>query len=64
MSGTAPRLILTILAVEDLPRAVDFYRAAIGWRRLLDPRPAKPWGDEAAYFADPDGNVLVVAVPV
>lgn len=21
----------------------------------------KPWGDEAAYFADPDGNVIVVA---
>ena len=24
----------------------------------------RPWGDEAAYFADPDGNVIVVARPL
>ena len=24
----------------------------------------RDWGDEAAYFADPDGNVLVVSKPL
>lgn len=27
----------------------------------LSPRARRPWGDEAAYFADPDGNVVAVA---
>lgn len=31
--------------------------------RLLSARASRPWGDDAAYFADPDGNVLVVASP-
>ncbi len=31
--------------------------------RLLSARAARAWGDEAAYFADPEGNVLVVARP-
>lgn len=31
--------------------------------RLLSERALRDWGDEAAYFADPDGNVLVVARP-
>lgn len=29
--------------------------------RMLSPFMLRDWGDEAAYFADPDGNVLVVA---
>ena len=29
--------------------------------RALSAKALRPWGDEAAYFADPDGNVLVVA---
>ncbi len=29
--------------------------------RPLSPLALRPWGDEAAYFADPDGNVIVVA---
>jgi catechol 2,3-dioxygenase-like lactoylglutathione lyase family enzyme len=29
--------------------------------RQLDPLAIRPWGDEAAYFADPDGHVIVVA---
>ena len=124
------RLTLLILAVEDLIRAVHFYRAAFGWvqtvddaiyaefmlpggqrlglyaragfernvgrvplqgrrgeitgteiylyvddlaaaiarveaagARLLRPRAERAWGDEAAYFADPDGNVIVLARP-
>lgn len=127
---TSVRHVLTILGVENLPRAVTFYSRAFEWRQVVDvpvyaefevpggirlglyerqgfgrnvgvapartprgaitptelyfhaedlaasieglkragarelsPRAARPWGDEAAYFADPDGNVLVVACP-
>ncbi len=130
VSMPAARHVLTILAVEDLPRAVTFYRGAFGWEHLVDvpvyaefalpggmrlglyerkgfgrntgqtpariaageivptelyfhvedlqaaidrltgagarclsPLAARDWGDEAAYFSDPDGNVLVVARP-
>jgi predicted enzyme related to lactoylglutathione lyase len=28
---------------------------------VLSPRSPRPWGDEAAYFSDPDGNVIAVA---
>ena len=125
------RHVLTILAVEDLVRAVTFYRGAFGWdqpvdvpvyaeftlpggmrlglyerqgfgrntgqvparipggeiaptelyfhvedlqaaidrltgagARCLSPLAARDWGDDAAYFRDPDGNVLVVARPL
>lgn len=50
------------LRVDDLPAAVDALEAA--GARLLSPAAPRDWGDEAAYFADPDGNVLVVARPV
>lgn len=127
---TAARHVLTILAVEDLPRAKAFYATAFGWPQAVDvpvyaefqlpagmrlglyervgfgrntgqlpaqtptgeisatelylyvddlvpsierlksagarelSAPAtRAWGDTAAYFADPDGNVLVVARP-
>ncbi len=123
-----PRLSLVILAVDDLARAVAFYREAFGWSasvetpvyvelalpagmrlglyaregftrntgvaparvvhgaitatelyvtvddldaaivrlesaeaRCLSPRAPRPWGDEAAYFTDSEGNVVVVA---
>lgn len=122
------RHVLTILAVEDLPRSVAFYRRAFGWpqvvdvpvyaefelpggqriglyertsfghntgqvparvaagalaptelyfhaddleaalarlrdagARVLSALAPRDWGDDAAYFADPDGNVLVIA---
>jgi predicted enzyme related to lactoylglutathione lyase len=29
--------------------------------RVLSPMALRDWGDVAAYFADPDGNVIVVA---
>lgn len=32
--------------------------------RPLSPLALRDWGDEAAYFADPDGNVIVAARPV
>jgi predicted enzyme related to lactoylglutathione lyase len=124
------RHILTILAVTDLERSVDFYTSAFGWPvrvtvpayvefelpdgnglglyrreafagntgqephavpagattgteiylrcadleagarrveeaggRILSPAAPRDWGDVATYFADPDGNVLVLAVP-
>ena len=50
------------LRVDDLPAAVDALEAA--GARLLSAAAPRDWGDEAAYFADPDGNVLVVARPV
>jgi predicted enzyme related to lactoylglutathione lyase len=31
--------------------------------RILSPLAARTWGDEAAYYADPDGNVIAVARP-
>jgi predicted ester cyclase/catechol 2,3-dioxygenase-like lactoylglutathione lyase family enzyme len=49
------------LFVEDLPAAVARIEAAGG--RLLSPAAPRAWGDEAAYFADPDGNVVVAARP-
>lgn len=128
---SAARHVLTILAVEDLPRARTFYLQAFGWSiaidlpvyvelsmpggmrlglydrdgfvrntgmpasvasdgrttatevyfhvdelepaigrlraagaRELSALAVRPWGDEAIYFADPDGNVLVLARPV
>ena len=47
--------------VEDLAAACARLRAA-GARELSPPAP-RDWGDEAAYFADPEGNVVVVARP-
>jgi predicted enzyme related to lactoylglutathione lyase len=32
--------------------------------RRLSPLSARPWGDEAAYYADPDGNVIGVGRPL
>lgn len=43
-----------LAAIERLRRA---------GARELSPFAVRPWGDEAAYFADPSGNVLVVARP-
>ncbi|MGN6111289.1 MAG: VOC family protein [Kofleriaceae bacterium] len=47
--------------VEALPAAIAKLEAA--GARLLSPPQARPWGEVAAYFADPDGNVIAVAVP-
>jgi len=48
--------------VTDLEAAVQ--RLARAGARELSPIAARDWGDEAAYFADPDGNVIVVARPL
>ncbi len=68
---------IVIFAVEDVERSAAFYRQAFAWTarvstpvyveletagaRCLSPRAVRPWGDEAAYYADPDGNVIAVA---
>jgi uncharacterized protein len=49
------------LFVDDLSAAIARVEAAGG--RTLSPRALRDWGDEAAYFADPDGNVVVLAQP-
>lgn len=44
--------------VEDLDGTMERLRQA--GARPLSPRSKRNWGDEAAYFADPDGNVVAV----
>ena len=44
---------------EDLLSAIERLRGA--GARELSALAQRPWGDEAAYFADPSGNVLVLA---
>lgn len=57
-SATTTRTELYFL-VDDLDDAIARLHAA--GARALSPRAPRDWGDEAAYFADPDGNVVVVA---
>jgi catechol 2,3-dioxygenase-like lactoylglutathione lyase family enzyme len=45
--------------VEDLDETIGRLREM--GARPLSARAQRNWGDEAAYFADPDGNVLAVA---
>jgi len=45
----------------DLDAAIPRLQAA--GARTLSPLAPRPWGDDAAYFADPAGNVLVLARP-
>ncbi len=45
--------------VDDLEAAIERLRAA--GAKSLSPRAPREWGEEAAYFADPDGNVVAVA---
>jgi catechol 2,3-dioxygenase-like lactoylglutathione lyase family enzyme len=45
--------------VDDLGGTIERLQAA--GARPLSPRADRNWGDEAAYFADPDGNVVAVA---
>ena len=47
------------LRCPDLDGVIERLRAA--GARQLSPRQRRDWGDEAAYFADLDGNVLAVA---
>lgn len=47
------------LRCEDLDAAIERLEAA--GARLLRERTLKDWGDEVAYYADPEGNVLALA---
>jgi catechol 2,3-dioxygenase-like lactoylglutathione lyase family enzyme len=58
-SGTTATELYFLTA--DVDAAVQRLRAA--GAELLSPRALRDWGDEAAYLADPDGNVVVVACP-
>ena len=49
------------LRCADVAQTIDRLREA--GARELSPLAPRDWGDDAAYFADPDGNVLVVARP-
>jgi predicted enzyme related to lactoylglutathione lyase len=46
---------------EEIDEAIRRIRAAGG--RELSALARRAWGDDAAYFADPDGNVIVLARP-
>ena len=50
------------LYADDLGRAEA--RLATAGARQLAKRAPRDWGDEASYYADPDGNVVVVARPM
>jgi predicted enzyme related to lactoylglutathione lyase len=62
-----------IFAVADLARSLDFYERAFGWPRnewidyanyvALAELAPRSWGETAAWFADPDGNVVAVVQP-
>ena len=45
--------------VEDLDGAIE--RLGAAGATPLSERHEREWGHEAAYFADPDGNVVAVA---
>jgi uncharacterized protein len=45
--------------VDDLDETIE--RLEKAGARKLSRRSKRGWGDEAAYFADPDGNVVAVA---
>jgi catechol 2,3-dioxygenase-like lactoylglutathione lyase family enzyme len=47
------------LRVEDLDEAIARLKKA--GAKPLSRRSERSWGEEAAYFADPDGNVVAVA---
>ncbi len=49
------------LHCDDLEASIA--RAAAAGARQLSPLAPRPWGDDAAYFADPEGNVVVLARP-
>lgn len=50
------------LHCDELEALIERIRAAGG--QVLTPLAPRSWGDEAAYFADPDGNVIAVGRPL
>ena len=58
-SGGEARGTELYVMVDDLALAIVRLRKARA--RPLSRRAPREWGHEAAYFADPDGNVVAVA---
>ena len=54
--GVSPAYLYVRL--DDVREAEQRLRDA--GAKALSPRSERGWGDEAAYFADPDGNVIAV----
>ena len=48
------------LVVEDLDAALQ--NAEVAGGTLVDPARDRDWGHRAAYYADPDGHVIALAV--
>ena len=55
---TATELYLLVDDLDDAIARLDGQGAT-----CRSPRAPRPWGDTAAYYEDPDGNVVVVARP-
>lgn len=47
---------------DDIERIIERFEKIDA--HLLSPLAVRPWGDEAVYYADPSGNVLVIARPI
>jgi predicted enzyme related to lactoylglutathione lyase len=64
MPAASPGLTRTevYLHCDDLGEAIE--RAHRVGAQPLSPRSPRNWGDEAAYFADPEGNIVVLARPL
>ena len=58
LNGRVSPAYLYVL-VDDLDGTIERLHEA--GARPLSSRADRNWGDEAAYFADPDGNVVAVA---
>jgi flavin reductase (DIM6/NTAB) family NADH-FMN oxidoreductase RutF/predicted enzyme related to lactoylglutathione lyase len=58
--GVSP--VQIYLRTDDLPRSIARLHAA--GATPLSKASDREWGEEAAYFGDPDGHVLVVSRPV
>lgn len=50
------------LRVDDLDAAIA--RAMQAGLAVISPAAERDWGDRVAYFADPDGHVIALAVPL
>jgi predicted enzyme related to lactoylglutathione lyase len=59
VSGDAVSPAYLYVRVEDVDAAADRIVAAGG--RPLSPLATHSWGERAAWFADPDGNLVAIA---
>jgi catechol 2,3-dioxygenase-like lactoylglutathione lyase family enzyme len=59
--AAAGQIVSTELYLFSEEPEMVIERLTTAGARMLSPLIARSWGDEAAYFADPDGHVLVIA---